>query len=49
LLADLSGVFSHLDPEERKTSLEPEPVPQCHTPGQALAKTLLYGGSNGIV
>jgi hypothetical protein len=48
-LADFSGVFSHLDPEERKTCLEPKPVPQCYAPGQALAKTLLYGGSNGIV
>lgn len=44
-LADFSGVFSHLDPEERKTCLEP----QSYTPGQALAKTLLYGGCNGIV
>jgi hypothetical protein len=48
-LADFSGVFSYLDQEERKVCLEPDPVPQCYSPGQILAKTLLYGGSNGIV
>ncbi|MGA2252977.1 RES family NAD+ phosphorylase [Terracidiphilus sp.] len=48
-LADFSGEFHQLDEAEQKTCLEPEPVPQCYAPGQALAETLLYQGAQGIV
>jgi hypothetical protein len=48
-LADFAGMFSHLDEGEKEACLEPEPVPQCYGPGQALATTLLYAGSNGLV
>jgi hypothetical protein len=48
-LADFSGIYSHLEPHEIATCLQPEPVPQCYLPGQALADTLLHAGSNGIV
>jgi hypothetical protein len=48
-IADFSGVFSHLDQEEIQSCLQPEPVPQCYGPSQALAKMLLYAGSNGII
>jgi hypothetical protein len=48
-LADFAGAFSHLEESERKACLEPEPVPQCYGPGQALATAILYAGSNGLV
>jgi RES domain-containing protein len=48
-LSDFSGEFHELDPNERKTCLEPEPVPQCYSAGQALAALLLSIGSNGIL
>lgn len=48
-VADFSGVYSHLDPDEILTCLKPDPVPQCYEASQALAKALLYAGSNGIV
>ena len=48
-LADFAGTFSHLEENEKMTCLEPEPVPQCYEPGQALATTLLYAGSNGLI
>jgi len=48
-LADFAGEFSHLEENEKRACLEPEPVPQCYGPGQALAATLLYAGSNGLV
>lgn len=48
-LADFAGTFSHLEESEKKACLEPEPVPQCYGPGQALATTLLYAGSNGLI
>jgi RES domain len=48
-LADFSGAFHTLTAAEQKDSLQPEPVPQCYAPSQALAGKLLFQGSNGIV
>jgi RES domain len=48
-LADFSGGFHFLDPEERRPCLQPGPVPQCYAASQALANALLFAGSNGIV
>lgn len=48
-LADFSGLFHFLDEPEMKTCLQPEPVPECYGPSQALAATLLYAGAAGIV
>ena len=48
-LADFSGEFHTLDAMERKSCLEPDPVPQCYATSQALADKLLFGGSNGVV
>ncbi|MGA7314448.1 MAG: RES family NAD+ phosphorylase [Silvibacterium sp.] len=48
-LADFSGEFHTLDAAERKSCLEPDPVPQCYAASQGLANKLLFEGSNGIV
>jgi hypothetical protein len=48
-LANFSGDFSHLEPAEVASCLQPGPVPQCYAAGQALAKMLLDDGSNGII
>jgi RES domain-containing protein len=48
-LADFSGQFHFLDEGERQTCLQAGPVPQCYGPSQALANSLLYAGSSGIV
>jgi RES domain-containing protein len=48
-LADFSGKFHELDSNERKACLQPDPVPHCYAPGQALAASLLSIGSNGIL
>lgn len=48
-LADFSGEFHFLDEPERAPCLQPEPVPQCYAPSQALAATLLHSGAAGIV
>jgi hypothetical protein len=48
-LADFSGLFHTLDASEREGCLQPDPVPQCYSAPQALAKKLLFEGSNGIV
>ncbi len=48
-LADFSGNFHHLDATERQACLQPAPIPQCYGASQALAGSLLYEGSNGIV
>lgn len=48
-LADFSGEFHQLESKERKTCLQPDPVPQCYAAGQALAASLLSSGSNGIL
>lgn len=48
-LADVSASFHTLAAAERKDCLQPEPVPQCYAPPQALANKLLFEGSNGIV
>jgi RES domain-containing protein len=48
-LADFSGKFHFLSATERKRCLRPAPVPECYEASQALAHSLLYSGSNGIV
>jgi hypothetical protein len=48
-LADFSGQFHFLDDSEREQCLQPAPIPQCYGPSQALANSLLYSGSSGIV
>ena len=48
-LADFSGEFHTLDVAERKSCLEPGPIPQCYRASQALANKLLFEGSNGVV
>lgn len=48
-LADFSGQFHFLDDSEREPCLQPGPIPQCYGPSQALASSLLYSGSSGIV
>lgn len=48
-LADFSGQFHFLDDSERERCLQPDPIPQCYGPSQALANSLLYTGSSGIV
>jgi hypothetical protein len=48
-LADFSGQFHFLDDSERAECLQPDPIPQCYGPSQALAVSLLYSGSSGVV
>ena len=48
-LADFSGQLHFLDDADRQQCLQPEPIPQCYAPSQALANSLLYSGSSGIV
>jgi hypothetical protein len=49
-LADFQADFHVLDPpEDFSEFLQPEPVPQCYAPSQALARRLLDKGSNGVV
>ena len=48
-LADFHGEFHHLDETEAQTCRQPDPVPQCYDPSQALAIKLLYEGSLRIV
>jgi hypothetical protein len=48
-LADFSGQFHFLDDADRQQCLQPEPIPQCYAPSQALANSLLYSGSSCIV
>jgi len=48
-LADFSGQFHFLDDAERQQCLQPGPIPGCYGPSQALAGSLLYSGSSGIV
>ncbi|HEY6490165.1 MAG: RES family NAD+ phosphorylase [Terracidiphilus sp.] len=48
-LADFSGQFHFLDDSEREQCLQPGPIPQCYGPSQALANSLLYSGSSGVV
>ena len=48
-LADFSVQFHMLDDAEREQCLQPDPVPQCYGPSQALANSLLYSGSSGVV
>lgn len=48
-LADFKGAFHELDQAEQQSCMQGEPVPQCYAAGQALAATLLYAGSPGIV
>jgi RES domain len=48
-IADFSGQFHFLDDADRQQCLQPEPIPQCYALSQALANSLLYSGSAGIV
>ncbi len=49
-LADFQADFHVLEPPENFSEvLQPEPVPQCYAPSQALARHLLNEGSNGLV
>ncbi len=48
-LADFSGQFHTLSAAQQNDCLQPQPVPQCYAPSQALATRLLFAGSNGIV
>ncbi len=49
-LADFQADFHVLDPpDDFSEFLQPEPVPQCYTASQALARHLLHEGSNGLV
>jgi hypothetical protein len=49
-LADFQAEFHVLEPpEEFSEFLQPEPVPQCYGTSQALARSLLQKGSNGLV
>lgn len=47
--ADFFGSFHQLEPAEQEACLQPSPIPQCYRASQALAASLLYKGSNGIV
>jgi RES domain-containing protein len=48
--ADFHSRFHLLEPVEEYTHcLQPEPVPQCYTPSQLLARHLLAQQSNGIL
>lgn len=48
-LADFHGEFHQLGETEAQICRQPDPVPQCYAPSQALAIKLLYEGSLGIV
>jgi hypothetical protein len=48
-LADFSGSFHFLDQGEQVSCLKPEPVPECYGASQALAASLLFAGSAGII
>ena len=47
--AEFSDDFHFLDGDEQRACLQPEPIPQCYDPSQAMAGRLLHAGSNGIV
>jgi hypothetical protein len=48
-LADFAGDYHFLTDSEKTTCLKPEPIPECYVPSQALASSLLFAGSSGIV
>jgi hypothetical protein len=49
-LADFHADFHVLDPPAKFSRfLQPEPVPQCYSASQTLARDLLNAGSNGLV
>lgn len=48
-LADFAGRYHFLDRGEMRSCLRAEPVPECYSPGQALAASLLQAGSEGVV
>ena len=49
-LAEFKAEFHVLEPAaDFAECLQPEPVPACYASSQALARALLYSGSNGIV
>ncbi len=48
--ADFHADFYRLDSAKKYARyLQPEPVPECYAEGQALARTILLKGGNGIV
>jgi RES domain-containing protein len=49
-LADFHAAMHALEPEEAYAELlRPEPIPQCYTTPQGLARQLLEEGSNGLI
>jgi hypothetical protein len=46
---DFRGEFDALTKEECGSCLQPEPIPQCYAPSQALASILLEQGSLGLL
>lgn len=48
-LADFAGRFHVLDRAEPSECLQPDPIPRCYGPSQALASSLLAAKSTGIV
>ena len=48
--ADFQSNFHILKPASKFAAcLQPEPVPACYADSQALARTLLNNGSNGLI
>lgn len=48
--ADFDADFYRIDSSRKYAKyLQPEPVPECYAEGQALARTILLKGGNGIV
>jgi hypothetical protein len=48
-LADFHGEFHYLNKAEAQSCRQPDPIPECYRPSQALAIRLLYEGSPGII
>ena len=48
-LADFAGEYHFLADAEKETCLQPEPIPECYAASQALASSLLFAGSPGVV
>ena len=46
---DFRCEFDTLTEEERKSCLQPEPIPECYAASQALASILLEQGSQGLI
>lgn len=48
-MADFTATFHRLDAQQQQSCMQAEPIPHCYAAGQALAASLLYAGSPGIV